>query len=213
MRSVTLLAAITIAAPLRAQSAEATLDRALAAYAKVRTVRASFVQTLTNALLGTTATSAGEVVQQRPQYLAIRFTDPAGDRIVADGAWVWIYLPSSNPGQVIRTRIGSNGAGVPDVTAQFLAAPRAKYDLADGGPAVVNGRPARVLRLTARDPALPFTAATVWVDEDDGLVRQFEATDPSGLTRRVTITRLATNVPVDRAAFDFTPPPGVRRRC
>jgi hypothetical protein len=36
--------------------------------------------------------------------IAVRFTDPAGDRIVADGRSLWIYLPSTAPDQVIRDK-------------------------------------------------------------------------------------------------------------
>ncbi|MDQ3698606.1 MAG: outer membrane lipoprotein chaperone LolA [Gemmatimonadota bacterium] len=197
------------AQPLVAQTPAATLERAIAAYAKVKTVRATFTQTLTNPLLGTKTEARGEVVQQRPQYVSVRFTEPAGDRIVADGEWIWIYLPSSNPGQVIRTPIGSDGSGVPDVTAQFLTAPRERYTVRDGGRGTAAGRPAHILALTARDQTLPFTTANVWVDDADGLVRQFETTDPSGLVRRVTMTRLTTNGAVDREVFRFTPPKGV----
>jgi len=56
----------------------------------------------------------------------------------------------------------------------------------------------------------PFTKATIWVDDDDGLIRQFETVESSGVTRRVRITSLELNVPVDRSAFAFTPPAGVR---
>ncbi|HEU4563808.1 MAG TPA: outer membrane lipoprotein carrier protein LolA [Gemmatimonadaceae bacterium] len=207
------LAAVTLAPAARAaaaQSPEATLDRAVAAYQKVKTVRATFSQTLTNPLLGTTTRSDGEVVQQRPQYIAVRFSDPAGDRVIADGKWVWIYLPSTHPGQVVKAAIGADGAGVPDVTAQFLTAPKSKYVVAGGGTDRVNGRATHVLKLTARDQSLPFTKATVWVDDQDALVRQFETTDASGLVRRVTITNLTINAPVSRSQFAFSPPKGVK---
>jgi outer membrane lipoprotein carrier protein len=206
----TAAALVLTASPALAQGVDATLDRAIAAYGKVKTVRASFTQTVTNPLLGKSATSRGEVVQRRPQYIAVRFTDPAGDRIVADGSHIWIYLPSTNPGQVVKAPIGSDGAGVPDVTAQFLTAPRAKYTVADGGRATVNGRAAHVLKLSAKDRSLPFATATVWVDDADALVRQFETTDGSGVVRRVTITGLTTNAAVDGSAFRFTVPKGVK---
>jgi outer membrane lipoprotein-sorting protein len=50
----------------------------------------------------------------------------------------------------------------------------------------------------------------VWIDERDSLIRQFEVTEPSGLVRRVVITRLRLNVPVPNSAFVFTPPAGAR---
>jgi len=99
-------------APLAAQSADSALDRAVAAYATVKTARISFTQTIDNSLTGTTATTQGELQQRRPSRFAVTFAEPSGDRIVSDGQWVWVYLPSTNPGQVIRAKVGANGAGV-----------------------------------------------------------------------------------------------------
>src|ERR1700726_2844442 len=85
------LAAI-VTPPLRAQQeANAILSHAVSAYSRVTTARGTFEQTLTNPLTGTTAAARGEFVQERPSHLAVRFTDPSGDRIVADGKWVWVY--------------------------------------------------------------------------------------------------------------------------
>lgn len=211
------LAAFALAAavaPLAAQSgpaADEVIDRAVAAWAKVKTTRGSFEQTVSNSLTGSSATARGEFQQERPHRLAIRFTDPDGDRIVSDGRVVWLYLPSSTPGQAIR-RSAADGAGVPfDVTGQFLDDPRAKYEVTDGGVATVDGRATRELVLVPRPGReAPFTKATVWVDSADGLIRQFQLAEPSGITRRVRLTALTVNAPVDRGAFSFVPPKGVR---
>jgi outer membrane lipoprotein carrier protein len=204
--------AVALSAPVAAAQSggEAALDRAMRAYKDVNTVQATFTQRLTNPLLGRTTQAKGEVVQDRPNRIAITFTDPAGDRIVSDGTHLWIYLPSTAPGQVIKQKVGANAAGVPDVTAMFLEQPRAKYTLEEGGSATLNGRQTSVLHLTAKDRTLPFIKATVWVDDRDGLVRQFEYTEPNGLVRRVTIDRLVVNPKVDAGAFRFEVPPGAR---
>ena len=55
-----------------------------------------------------------------------------------------------------------------------------------------------------------FTTATVYIDDRDATIRQFEVTDQSGLERKVRLTSFRTNVPVDARAFAFTPPPGTR---
>ena len=55
--------------------------------------------------------------------------NPAGDRIVADGKWVWVYLPSATPDQVIRMPVGdghstpAGGAVSLDFISQFLTDP------------------------------------------------------------------------------------------
>jgi outer membrane lipoprotein carrier protein len=177
----------------------------------VKTVRASFTQTITNPLLGQTVTSAGEVVQRRPNHVAVRFTDPAGDRIVADGKWVWFYLPSSTPGQVVRAPITKDGVGSPDLTAQFLEAPASRFEVTDVGREKVNGRVARVLSLVPKPGVeAPFSKAVIWVDSADALIRQFELTEPSEIVRRVTIKTLTLNPAVPASAFRFTPPSGTK---
>lgn len=213
VRFITVAAAVAaFSAPAAAQQdgAQAALDKAIRAYKDVKTVQATFTQRLTNPLLGRTTEAKGRVVQDRPNKIAITFTDPAGDRIVSDGTHLWVYLPSSAPGQVMKRRVEANSAGVPDVTAMFLEQPRSKYSVRGGGADKVNGRAATVLHLTAKDETLPFTKATVWVDDRDGLVRQFEYTEPSGLVRRVTIDRMEINPAVEASAFRFAVPSGAR---
>ena len=191
-------------------SVNATIDRAVAAYGKTATTRATFEQTVTNPLTGSSAIARGEFQQQRPGRLAIRFTEPAGDRIVADGKSLWIYLPSTAPGQVIK-RPASNGAVPLDFAAQFLDAPRAKYDITDGGRQTLGSDATRVLALVPKQGTdAPFTRAKVWVSDKDALIRQFEVVEPNGVTRQVRLTSLSLDAPVERGAFSFTPPKGVK---
>lgn len=207
-----LLAAAPFLAPLAAsaQSPLATVDRAVAAWSKVKTARADFVQTLTNPLVGSSATSEGEFVQSRPGKLSIQFTE-GGDRIVSDGKVLWIYMPTSAPGRVIR-RSAVDGAQVPiDLTGQFLTEPRRRYDIADAGTDAVDGAPAHVLTLTPKKGVdSPFTRARVWVLDRDATIRQFEVVEQSGVTRRVRLKSLELNVPVSRATFEFQVPKGAR---
>jgi len=188
------------------------VDRAVAAWKPVKTVRASFEQTLVNPLTGAQMRTTGSYQQRRPGQLAVRFDDAAGDRIIADGKSVWIYLPSSIPGQVIRSRLDANGTtGTLDVTAQFLDAPRTRYDITDVGNATISGRATRAVRLVPKPGrGLGFVKATVWIDERDGLIRQFEVVDQSGLSRTVRLTSVARNAAIDPGAFRFEVPAGVR---
>lgn len=207
--SLALAAALTLGpVTAAAQGTSATVDRAVAAWDKVKSLRATFEQTVTNPLTGRAETARGEYLQQGKNRISVRFTSPEGDRIVADGKALWLYLPSTTPGQVIRTAPGS-GATV-DWTAQFLSAPKTRYTIADAGRATVDGRATHALVLTPRKNDAPFTRAKVWVDERDGLIRQFEVVDPSGVKRHVRLTSMRINVPVDASAFRFTPPKGVR---
>lgn len=187
------------------------LDRAVAAWSKVRTVRATFEQTITNSLTGRTVTASGEYQQQRPGRLSVRFSEPADDRIVADGSRLWLYLPSTTPGQVIRTSLKNGGSGTVDLTAQFLTAPRTRYTVAPGGTAAVSGRATHAYTLVPKEKqGAQFQRATVWIDDADATIRQFEVTEPSGLVRRVRLTSFRPNAAVDKSAFTFKVPEGVR---
>src|SRR5947199_8406510 len=110
----------------------------------------------------------------------MRFTDPKNDRVVADGHRLWLYTPSTTPGQVIRTAIPGTGTTGPNLIGQFVEHPRERYtaryvradSLADG--------PVDVLSLTPRVTDLPHSEATVWCPKRDGLVRRIEIVEGSG---------------------------------
>lgn len=204
------IVAAALAAPLtvgEAQSPAAAVDRAVAAWDKVTSVRATFEQSVTNPLTGGREQARGEYQQQGKNRISIRFTDPKGDRIVADGTALWLYLPSTAPGQVIRTAPGN---GSVDFTAQFLASPKTRYTIAAAGRGMVDGRAAQAVLLTPRSTDVPFARAKVWIDDRDGLIRQFEVVERSGVTRMVKLAGMRVNVPVDRGAFTFAVPKGVR---
>jgi outer membrane lipoprotein carrier protein len=194
-----------------AQSVDATIDRAVAAWGKIKSVRGTFEQTVSNPITAATAKASGTYMQERPNRLAIRFSSPNTDAIVADGKALWVYLPSSAPGQVIK-RAAKDRTSVPiDPTGQFLDAPRSKYDISPAGTKTVDGHPAHGLLLVAKKGAgAPVARATVWVDDDDSLIREFESSDASGVTRHVRLTSLQLNPSLDDAAFAFTIPKGVK---
>ena len=207
-RSFPLLVALA-AVPLGAQApADAALDRAVAKYKGVRTMKATFDQTISNPITGSVSSARGEMLVHRPGRIAIRFTDPAGDQIVSDGKRMWIYLPSSAPDQVIRTQAAAQGSGF-DVAGDLLTSPRAKFDVTDGGSATVAGRATRIVVL-APTSERAFTRARLWVDRADGTVRQVELTEPSGLTRLIVFRTMALNPKLPASAFNFKVPKGAR---
>jgi outer membrane lipoprotein carrier protein len=208
--TIALVAAAIAATHLDAQATD-PIDRAVAAWAKVKTVKGTFEQSVSNSITGTSASSRGEYVQERPNRLAIRFRQPDGDAIVSDGKVLWVYLPSSSPGQVIE-RPATDRSSVPiDFSGQFLDAPRTKYDISPFGTKTVDGHAAHGFKLSPKaGTSSPFTAASVWVDDDDSLIREFEVVESTGVTRHIRITGLEPNAPVERSSFTFTPPKGVK---
>src|ERR1043165_377325 len=119
-----LTAAVFLTAQPRNRSASqdpgAILDRASAAYDTIKTLQADFVQIVENPMLGDPDTTRGTLFEQRPSYFAMRFTEPKHDRIVADGKKLWLYTPSTTPGQVIRSDIPGTGTTGPNLIGQFV---------------------------------------------------------------------------------------------
>ena len=198
------------AARLSAQDVGAILDRAVAAYGNVTTLRADFVQRIHDPMLAADESSRGEFLQQRPNKFVMRWREPRGDLIVSDGQNLWVYLPSSTPNQVVRTalsnRTGENG----DLVAEFLDHPRDRFTVAFDRAEAVGSRAADVLGLTPRDRNAAYHHVLIWVDRRDDLVRQVEITETSGAVRRITFDRLRTNQPMPASTFAFRPPAGAR---
>ena len=190
------------------------MDKAATAHSALRSLKVSFEQVIQNSLTGSSVSARGELLQKGPRYLAIKFSQPKGDQIIADGIAIWIYLPSSTPGQVFRLPMGSTDnalAGSVDVLGQFFTKPREKYDVKDAGLSPIDGRDARALILSPKKGGeAAFVKAVVWVDPRSGYVRQFETTDASGLVRSVRVVRFGANARVNDTEFRFIVPNGVR---
>lgn len=210
MRTIISLVAASLALPAvaAAQSAETIIDRAAAAYSRLTSMRAEFRQTLTNPLTGSTQSVSGEILRRKPNLMSITFNN--GDRVAADGSSLWVYLPSSVPGQVIRVPYTGGSAGSVDPADQFLDSPRTRYTVSAAGSATIGGRATRVLNLVPRRRNDVITRAKLWIDDQDYSVRQFEVENSSGLKRNVVITSFTANPQIDRAKFRFTVPRGAK---
>jgi outer membrane lipoprotein carrier protein len=205
------LSYVAAASSAGAQSVDETIDQAIAAWRKVTTMRATFEQTIMNPITGSAMLARGSFQQRKPHQLSITFTEPKDDRIVADGKFVWVYLQSATPGQVLKMTMADAGASNTDLLGQFLDAPKSKYDIVDAGMDSVAGRRTRALVLTAKPgQSLPFVRAKVWIDPTDSMLRQFESTESTGLSRRVRLLTIAPNAAVDSGAFVFKVPAGAR---
>jgi outer membrane lipoprotein carrier protein len=211
MKKLTYLAAILLAVlPIaaRAQSADAIIDRAAAAYARLNSMRAEFRQTLTNTLTGNTQTTSGVILRRKPNLLSINFE--SGDRVAADGSTLWFYLPSSAPGQVIRMPYSGENTSAVDPADQFLNSPRTRFTVSSAGTAALGGRATHAITLVPKRSNPAFTTAKVWIDDDDSSIRQFDLETANGLKRHVVITSFTPNPDLSRAIFRFSIPKGVK---
>ena len=208
--AIVLAAASTIAAPAaaRAQNADAVIDRAAAAYARLNSMRAEFRQTLTNPLTGSSQSTSGVILRKKPNLLSIDFE--SGDRVAADGSTLWVYLPSSTPGQVMRMPYTGANASAIDPADQFLNSPRTRFTVTAAGTATVAGRATHAVTLIPKRANSNFTSAKVWIDDSDSSIRQFDVENASGLKRHVVITSFTANPALSNASFKFAVPKGAK---
>ncbi|CAN5789885.1 hypothetical protein BH23GEM9_BH23GEM9_27290 [soil metagenome] len=193
----------------QAADGAAILRRASAAYENVRSVRSDFVMNMQNPLLRLNVTSRGTLYQRQPDRIALRFVDPDGDVIIGDGQYFWIYYPSNDPQQVIRSPSGAAGESGVNLQAQFVGNPVDRFDYTVEGTESVSGRRAHVLTLVPRQRS-EYRSLKVWLDEQDSLARRFEITEHNGSVRRFDLQNMQVNASIPDAVFRFTPPEGAR---
>ena len=186
------------------QTGANVLKRASAAYSRTNSMRAEFVQRRENPLLNSTTISRGTLYQRDPDRFALKFSRPAGDLIVGDGKYFWIYYPSADRRQVIRAPAGE-GAGAVDLQSQFIGDPLTRFTHVYHGTQQINGRNAHVLTLTPRRDA-GYKTLKVWIDAADHLVRRFIITEATGTVIEFQLSNLTANLPLGDDIFRFTPP-------
>lgn len=198
------------AAPLDAQDSRALslIEASSARYAEASTLCADFTQTLSVPLLGDERSGGGRLCQAQPDLFAMRFEEPAGDLVVVDGTWVWIYYPSTDPGTVLRLPVASAPGGF-DLHREFLERPAEKYVATYEGTERVTGRETHRIRLVPRSPS-GYVSAVVWIDTQDRLLRQVRVEEENESVRTVTLREIELGSKVPEGWFAFTPPPGVQ---
>lgn len=201
------LAATLGARPQVDERAEEVLAKASDAYKAVTTVRSEFVQKIEIRALEREKEGRGTIYQKKPNYFLMKFDQPEGDVVVADGEFFWMYYPSAQPGQVIKTVINQTTEGA-TLGGQFLVSPTERYVATYVGSETVDGRPAHLLSLVPKFEA-PYTLVRVWVDANDYLVRKFEIHEENGTIRTVTLSNVQAGIDLPDDFFHFSPPPGV----
>ena len=211
-----LLGASALAVPADAPAQESRepdvgllLERAKGVYDGLTSMQAEFDQTIEIPLLGRRRDGTGTWYQKGPGRFKMDFSDPDGDVIVADGAHLWLYYPSTHPGQVIRSAIDANvtGAGMVDLQGRIFEEAATGYDAVLDGSADVTGHDTWLVTLTPTGES-PYRQVRVWVDQRSYLVRRFEILEENETIRTIVLRELRPDAAIPDAVFEFVPPEG-----
>lgn len=204
------LASALPAASLTAQGTDAfaRLESASAVYRGAPAICAEFDQTLSVPLLGQDVKGRGKVCTKQPGLFSMRFSEPKGDVLLADGTFLWRYTPSTDPKQVLKIPMAGGPVGV-DFYREFLDAPRGKYEAKIEARETVDGRPTQRIALTPVRRT-SYKSARVWIDDADALLRKVEITEENGSVRSVVLRAVDLKPALAADAFRFTPPAGAQ---
>ena len=185
----------------------AVLEGAGRVYRAATAVCADFRQTLSVPLLGQDRTGSGRLCSRQPNKFSMRFSQPAGDLVVADGSWLWVYQPSTDAKQVLRSALATGPRGI-DFYAEFLDSPRAKYRAEHKGRETLDGRTVDHLVLTPVQSA-PYRTAELWIGAD-AHVRKVVIREENGSVRTITLGAIQVNPTLAGDVFSFAPPTGAQ---
>lgn len=198
-----------VPASAAAQSSErgmALMQEAADRYQRIDALCADFTQHLRVPLLGDERTGRGRVCQARPNRFSMRFTEPDGDRIVVDGESVWVYYPSMDAKQVLRSPVSEQRGGH-DFYREFLDQPETKYEVTYEGEDTVDGHATHRLHLVPKRPA-SYREAVLWIDQGTPTLRQIRMEEENGTVRTITLSNMDFQSDPNGAWFTFTPPEG-----
>lgn len=190
----------------------ALLARAEARYDSLRSLQASFEQVVEVPLLDQKREGHGTWYQEGRARFRMDFSEPPHDLIVADGTHLWLYYPSTNPGQVVRTSLEGDptGTAMVDLEGRIFRQARTGFDATLAGREKVAGVATCRIDLVAQPGAeTTYRKVRVWVGAGDFLVRRFEITEENETVRTVTLSDLRPDAAIPDSLFTFHVPTGV----
>ncbi len=152
--------------------------------------------------------SKGRVIFSKPGKMAWDYADPAGNRVVSDGATLRVYEAGNK--QLFEQTIDKSqypaalsfltGTGKLGDAFTFVMYPGAAMNF-PGGDVLVG---------TPKKDNAAYTKVLFYVDSSTHHVRRALIVDAQGNRNRFDFLEPKVNVPVDEGTFKLVPPPGTQ---
>ncbi|MEO5799533.1 MAG: outer membrane lipoprotein carrier protein LolA [Gemmatimonadales bacterium] len=202
-------AALAAQSPSPAETATQVVSRASRVFKQLSGLEADFRQHIEDPMVGN-LDSKGKLSQTGKNRFVMRFSDPANEVLLVDGTHLWVYTPSTSPGQVTRRPISTSSVYGVNLIGWFMDNPLDRYRLTYVATELVNGKRADAVLLEPVTRDLPFRRATLWFDREDGLPHRFEISESQGQKRTVLLSNVRLNASIPPSTFLFKVPDGVK---
>ncbi|OQY28023.1 MAG: outer membrane lipoprotein carrier protein LolA [Candidatus Cloacimonetes bacterium 4572_55] len=176
-------------------------------YKDVESVKANFSQELFISLTDEIQKSEGNLSLQSPDKFCLIYEEPEKQTIVSNGEKVWFYDIEMEQ-VIIREAIVVDPALNP---LTILTQIEEKYEAQSKGEAKVDDKECFQLLLVAADSvsAPAVKEMTIWVDETNWFIRQFQIYNENGDYTVYTLRRIELNPDLEEEKFKFEIPKNV----
>ncbi len=188
----------TAAGSLRAADLDTTLKGVEDRYNRLQSLQMNF--TYTYKLKGRSRTEKGTVYLRKPDRIRFQYSSPAGKLWIADGKYVYSYIPDENTAEKI------NQKDIDDLRTPlaFLLGNLHFHNDFQKFVMTADGR----ITAYPKSDKLTFTEVSFLVAPDFS-IQQVSVTGQDGSVMDYVFDGEKKNPPVADSLFKFTPPPGV----
>jgi outer membrane lipoprotein-sorting protein len=202
--SLLLLAAARL--PAQADKGIGIVESASRKYEALSSFQAQFRQHWDDKVPLGAEESRGTIYQEGKNRLAMRWSDPPKEAIILDGTWLWLYLPSTSPGEVKRYPQQNHPTYGSNVVGSFLDNPVDRYRITYLKSERIDGNVTdAVLMEPLPNSGLQFRRATVWFDRELGLPRRLEIEESRDHSRVLELSSFQLNRSIPPSIFTFDP--------
>ncbi len=152
---------------------------------------------------------SGKITYKKANKILLEFNEPKGQKIVSNGNYLSIYIPSLKV--VVQQSLSENteSALLAGTTEAGLARLFDEYSFSfydSSSLQSFSGAQAYHMKLVQMSPKVGFKTMDIWVSEK-GLILQSNGVSPNGVSVSLTFKNIHTNTEQPDYIFDFEIPP------
>ncbi|WP_320175635.1 outer membrane lipoprotein chaperone LolA [Maridesulfovibrio sp.] len=173
-------------------------------YDSIKTFKADFTQTLTNAASKEQDLRSGKITFKQPSLLRWESVKPEPELLIVGESVVWDYFPEDELALKYRTQQLFNSKTM----IKFISGQaKLEEDFVVENQGEDNGL--IKLKLLPLEPETGMVLAFAWIDPEKKMMRKVLVVDFYGNGNEVSMDNIEIDPEVDDAQFQFTPPEGV----